>query len=184
MPRRITRRKRIFFACEGESEQSYGTLLHRLIEQEGRLHIEAVIPHGAGGDPLAIVERSVRSLQSRENRGSRYLAKAILLDADKLGENPQRDRQIDALADRHGLHIIWQRPCHEAFLLRHVPGHQSLRPATSKEAYERLIAVWRGYRKGAATALLLSYIGLDGIALACKEERELQRFLQAISYFS
>ena len=182
--RGIPRRKRILFACEGESEQSYGTLLHRLVEHNRRLHIDAVIPPPGRGDPLAIIERSIRFLHARQSSRAPYLVRAVILDADKRGENPQRDRQIDALASRHDLHVIWQSPCHEAFLLRHVAGQQTLRPSTSKEAHDRLASVWKDYRKGSPTAFLLKYIGLDEIALACQVEQELQRFLQAISYFS
>jgi hypothetical protein len=180
---RIARRKRIFFACEGESEQSYGTLLHRLIEHEGHIHIDAIIPHG-GGDPLSIVQHSIRVCKGRELRGSSYSAKAVLLDSDRMGENLERDRQIEPLARQHGLHIIWQKPCHEAFLLRHIASHHARRPATSKEALDTLIEAWPDYQKGSPTTFLLKYIGLDEIALACKIEVEFASLLNFIRYFS
>jgi len=130
------------------------------------------------------VERSIRVLQGREVRGSRYWAKAILLDADRLGKSPGRDRLIEPLAKEHDLHVVWQRPCHEAFLLRHIAGYQNRQPTTSKEAHDRLIGAWPDYQKGSPAAFLLKYLSLKEIALACTVEPELASFLKSIKYFS
>ena len=183
MPRRIARRKRIFFACEGESEQSYGTLLDRLIEQDGRLHIEAVIPHGAGGDPLSIVERSVRFLQ---------VAKTV---APAIWQRPSYSTRTSWAKILKGIVRSMPWPIGTGCTLfgrGHATKHFLCvmlrvispydRPPPRKPVKD--LSPYGGAIEGAATALLSSYIGLDGIALACKEERELRRFLQSINYFS
>ncbi|WP_458438079.1 hypothetical protein [Methylorubrum extorquens] len=118
---RIPQRRRVFLACEGESEQSYGALLSRLINaRHARTHLDIVLVQPGGGDPLAIVEQAIRLLNLRARRFGTYTSRAVLLDTDKLGLTPGRDKQIESLADRHSLDLIWQSPCHEALLLRHL----------------------------------------------------------------
>ncbi|MGO6694436.1 hypothetical protein ACCS54_20525 [Rhizobium johnstonii] len=59
MKRRITipQRKRTFLGCEGESEQSYGALLARIVgKQKTDFFLDTVLLRPGGGDPLALVE--------------------------------------------------------------------------------------------------------------------------------
>jgi hypothetical protein len=51
--------------------------------------------------------------------------RAVLLDTDRRGQAPQRDMRMVELAQRTRLRLIWQEPCHEAFLLRHLEGCQT-----------------------------------------------------------
>jgi hypothetical protein len=145
-PRRTFRpqRQRIFLGCEGESERGYGALLARLVEHHRKVHLESV-PLG-GGDPLAIVEQAVRQHRRRVARGD-YVYRAILLDADTLGRTPQRDDTARNLAASHGFGLIWQAPCHEAFLLLHLADGAALRPQTSADASQALMRLWPEYRK-------------------------------------
>ena len=41
-------RRRVFLGCQGESERSYATLLHKLVERTHGLHIDAVLLNRGG----------------------------------------------------------------------------------------------------------------------------------------
>jgi hypothetical protein len=177
-------RLRIFFGCEGESEQSYGTMLHKLIEDQGRLHIDAIPLQPGGGDPLAIVERALLLIQRREREyGARYAHRAVLLDHDKIDNCPSRDQQIQAHIVAGKIQLIWQYPCHEALLLRHIPGCHALRPLLPADAFQKLLSYWPDYRKGVPTAYLQQRLSIDDLRRACTVESELSAFLNTIGYF-
>lgn len=166
-PRRlIPQRRRMFVGCEGESEQGYAALLARLIE-EARLavHLDAVLLQPGGGDPLAIVERAATRVHEREGRrGDPYDRRFVVLDDDKLGQTPQRDQRIAGVAANAGLHIIWQSPCHEAVLLRHLEGCAQLRPPSTPVAGQQLAARWPGYEKAMPAARLAQRLDYAAIA--------------------
>lgn len=180
---RIPQRRRIFLACEGESEQSYGALLSRLIDvQHRRTYLDIVLVQPGGGDPLAIVERATRLMRERVRRFGAYAARAVLLDTDKLGLNPERDGRIEALAERDGLRLIWQKPCHEALLLRHLDGCAALRPVDTARAVDELQRRCGGYRKGMAAMRLATFIDARGVLRAAAVEPALDDFLTAIEF--
>jgi hypothetical protein len=177
-------RRRVFLGCEGDSERSYGTFLHQLVASNGRLHIETVVLQPGGGDPLAIVERAVAIIKRKEREfGSAYAVRAILLDQDKFGSNAMRDQRIPALVNVGGIHLIWQRPTHEALLLRHIPGCQTHQPPSAADALARLRGHWPDYSKGMSAAYLAGKITLDHVRGACGVEVELNEFLTKIGYF-
>jgi hypothetical protein len=49
-----------------------------------------------------------------------YLHRAVLIDADRLGQAPHRDAQIAPIAQAARIRVVSQRPCHEALLLRYL----------------------------------------------------------------
>src|SRR5271163_2170925 len=127
--RLIPQRRRVFLGCEGESERGYGALVNRLLETRRQdVHLDIALLKPGGGDPLALIELAVRRITEGERkRESPYVHRAVLLDADRRGQSPARDARIPALAATARLRIIWQEPCHEALLLRHLDGCWSLR---------------------------------------------------------
>lgn len=182
-PRIIQQRRRIFLGCEGESEQSYGVLLARLVEMHHRrVHIDAVVLQPGGGDPLAIVERAVEAMRRRAASNGAYAAQALLLDRDKLGLAPERDARIEGLALRHGFLLIWQEPCHEALLLRHLPGCGTLRPGSTERAAAELRARWPGYRKGLPAVQLGIRLTEAAVLQAASEDAALTALLGAIEF--
>jgi hypothetical protein len=171
----IRPRKRVFLGCEGESERSYGRLLALLLEARGtHWHLDAV-PLG-GGDPLTLVERSWDHVQ----RHGRYDRHAILLDRDRLGEDAARDQRMEAIAGKVKLQLIWQEPCHEALLLRHLEGCQSLRPTSSDEALKQLGRHWPEYEKAMPAQRLVERIGEAALLRVLAVEPELRDFLVAL----
>jgi hypothetical protein len=177
-------RRRVFFGCEGESERSYGTLLHQLVHERGHLHIDTSLLQPGGGDPLALVERAYDEIRRRERQfGGRYVFRALLLDRDRWGVTPARDQRIQGIVTAAKLHLIWQRPTHEAFLLRHLPGCMNLQPQTPADALDQLLQRWPDYVKGAPTQYLRARLTIDHVGAVCGVEPDLGHFLAAIRYF-
>lgn len=172
-------RRRIFVACEGDSERGYAALLQRLADQSGlAIHLDARKCHG--GDPLAIVEAAVNEMSSRSIRHGSYVTQAILLDADRRDDVPDRTARADRLIRANGFHAIWSAPCLEALLLRHIPGYEHLQPATTALALQQLQVRWPEYGKGMTAGELRSRIDLSAVVRVAEVTPELRSFLVAI----
>jgi hypothetical protein len=157
-------------------------LLQRVADEQLNLHlvIDRQLLHG--GDPLAVVEGACQKAQGRARNHGGFYARAVLLDADKLGQVPDRDHRIQPLADAEGFLLVWQRPCHEALLLHHLPGCQTLKPSdaiTAKAALERR---WPEYRKPMPAARLSEHIGLAQIEAAASVEAGLRDLLLLLGF--
>lgn len=175
-------RRRIFLGCEGESERSYGTFLHQIRAQSGTLHIEAVLLPPGGGDPLAIIDRAHAEIKRIERLYGSYAMRAVLLDKDRYNPNDDRGRLIGPLLAKADIHPIWQSPCHEALLLRHLPGCHTLRPPTAAEAMAALRRHWPDYQKGASAAYLSARLRIEHISRAAGVERDLAAFFAKAGY--
>lgn len=175
-------RKRLFIGCEGESERGYAALLQRCAEVDGLLvHIDPVLLQPGGGDPFAIVERALALMRQRERRhGDPYAGRFVLLDTDKLGQAPQRDVRARQVAESAGLMLVWQEPCHEALLLRHLENCATLRPATAALAFQQLIQRWPEYRKGMAAVRLAERIDIAGARRVAQHDDVMAALLRAI----
>jgi len=180
----IPQRRRVYLGCEGESERSYGALISRLLENrrhDMHLHLDLLRP--GGGDPLALIELAQKRAAAGERKSeSPYVRRAVLMDADRLGQSPPRDAQMLLIAQAAHIQIIWQRPCHEALLLRHLEGCQHLRPPTPMQALADLRQHWREYVKGMAAIQLSDRIDHAALRRALQVEPELADFLASIGY--
>ena len=108
--------------------------------------------------------------------------RAVLIDGDRLGQAPIRDGQIAPIAQAARIRIIWQRPCHEALLLRHLEGCQQLQPPTSPQTLAELRQRWPEYGKGMPALRLADRIDAGAIQRALQVEIELAGFLADIGY--
>ena len=182
-PRRIRRRRRIFVGCEGVSERGYIVLLQQFADREGcAVHIEAKILTGAG-DPLALAQRASAEISIGEQQPKqRYATRFLMFDTDRVGQNPDRDKEFRRLVNRNRLIPVRQQVCFESLLLRHFDGHSNDRPATSSDSLRQLRKVWPEYRKGMLAADLAKQIGLGDVERAAKSERnrDLRELLAAI----
>ena len=176
----IPQRRRIFFGCEGVSERSYGQYLQLHADDLGlHLYLDTVIARG--GSPLAVVDRCVNELHRRKIRQGRFRHRAILLDRDRLGESPGDLATITKLAQQHGLNVIWQNENHEAFLLRHFPDCQSLRPSGDRSETE-LRRRWPEYQKPMSARQLFTRLPFVCLANVCCVENDLARFLSDLGF--
>ncbi len=171
----IPQRLRVFLGCEGESERSYAALLQQLIPN---VHLNTKVL--GGGDPLALIEKAIRLIASDVPRRAPYAVMGLLLDEDRLGQDADRDRRAIEKATASSLHLIWQRPCHEAILLRHLPGCEHLRPQTSELALLQLLRYWPQYSKGTSAVELSHHIGEQELRQVLPVEPELGTFLRAL----
>lgn len=136
----IPQRRRIFLGCEGESERGYATFLGQHLRERVGLHIalNTEVLQPGGGDPLALVQLAVQKIARNERNHGPYQTKAVLLDSDRLGVDLARDRQMRELARERKIRLIFQEPCHEGFLLRHLNGCAQHRPPTAAIAFAAL----------------------------------------------
>ena len=175
----IPQRRLAFVGCEGDSELAYVALLNDIATARSvhiRFQAEALNP--GAGDHCALVESAAARLGHRKRQGTRYAATAVLLDRDQWGTSSARDARSIAVAGRYGLLLVWQRPNHEAVLLRHLDGCQALQPP-APVSLDELKKRWPEYNKGAMTAARLgARIGYRQIVQACTVEAELRAFLQ------
>jgi hypothetical protein len=98
-------------------------LLQLLANETEGIHIHLDVQDLRGGDPLAIVEAAVDRLTRQIRNHGAFVASALLLDADRIGQDPSRDIQILPLAQQNRLLLVWQRPCHEAHPIAKVCSH-------------------------------------------------------------
>jgi hypothetical protein len=180
--RPVPPRQRIFLGCEGESERGYGAFLGEILQNDGyHVHVDTVLLK-TGGDPLAIVELACHRVVENERKRGRYAIRAVLLDADRLGQTPARDVRIEPIAAAAYLRLIWQRPSHEALLLRHLDGCRDLRPASAALAEQELTRRWPEYEKGMSAARLAARLGVRELRQALEVEHDLAAFLADLGF--
>ena len=147
--RRVSRprKKPVFLAGEGLSERGYGRWLSRLAAEA---HVPVAIRAEAlrGGDPLDLIEQAIDRLRTVERQRIPYRTRGVLLDSDLRGQSSERDAEAMHLARNKRMHLIWQEPSHEAFLLRHFAGYENHRPPDQASAERLLWRVWPDLKKG------------------------------------
>jgi hypothetical protein len=174
-------RRRIFLGCEGDSERGYVALLGQLLQESGcHVHLNSVLL--TGGDPLTLVELACRRVQENERKRGPYSICAVLLDFDRVSQAPDRHARVERVAANAGFRLIWQRPCHEALLLRHLHGCRDLQPLTCALAQQELRRQWPGYEKGLSRTRLAARLGLGELRQALEVERDLAGFLSDLGF--
>ena len=167
---RRVRRCPVFLGCEGESEQAYCQLLaDMLCLQAINVHLEVVLIGEGAGDPLAKIRKAIKKVDGYETKRSVFWKKAVLIDSD-IAETGNGQAAAEKLAEQHGIMIIWQTPCHEAFLLRHLPDCKTHRPPTSSLARSALEAKWPAYKKPMNRRELSQWINKERINQAISVE--------------
>jgi hypothetical protein len=176
-------RLRIFLGCEGESERGYGAFLGQLLQINGcHVHLDTVLLRPNGGDPLALVELACRRVVENERKRGRYAFRAVLLDADRMGQMRVRDVRILPVAAAARLRLIWQRPCHEALLLRHLDGCRDRQPATTALAEQELKRHWPEYEKGMSAVRLAARLGARELRQALEVEHDLAALVSDLGF--
>lgn len=176
----IRPRRRVFLGCEGESERGFGGALQWFLDESGPHVYLDLVTLEPGGDPLALVDRAKCRIEERQRKHGSYERRAVLLDADRLGQKPDRDAQIQGLARSAKMTLIWQHPCHEALLLRHLIGCGQLRPQSCADAFTALRRRWPDYKKGLSAVELAERIGEQQIRQAMAVEPEFGNFLRSL----
>lgn len=177
----IRPRKRVFFSCEGISERNYAQYIRKIAEDNNLpIYFDCKNVIG-GGDPLKIVEDSIKIIQRNIRNHGGYVAKTIMLDSDKLGASKERDSKIPGLIRKHKINLIYSNPNIEGLLLRHFQGYENAIPSVSKSMSE-LQKVWPEYFKGVDAKTLYRKLGPEGLKRACQVEMNLRDFLISIGF--
>ena len=173
-------RKPIFVGCEGESERGYIAFISDLAEN-ARLpvFIKPVLLSPAG-DPMARVEKAIRLINDNRRKRIDYALRFILMDSDQIALAPDRAERAIVLANEHRISIMWQRPCHEALLLRHFAGHATKRPTTSTVSGRELLKLWPIYSKPMSRVSVANTLDYDAVCRAAMVEQDLMEFLVAV----
>ena len=176
-------RLRVFLGCEGQSEQSYGKRLEALLNEPRRqFHFDTVLLQPGAGDASVLIRVALAKMHREEAKYGAYDHRAMLLDSDMRGVAPDRMLHAIAEAEKRGVLLIWQDPCHEALLLRHLEGTQTKRPKTAGQASAALQRAWRGYSKPMQAADLKLRIDRAAVLRAAAVETGLRDFLNMIGF--
>jgi RloB-like protein len=178
-------RRPVFLGCEGLSEVGYGALIRDILNsQREDIHLDVKLLKPGGGDPLALLEIAESILIRARRQGGYvpYKLAGILLDCDLLGKDKNRDKKAFKIAEENHIKLIWQNPCHEALLLRHIKNCETLQPSTNKAAFDRLKKEWPDYSKGMSKSKLEQLIAHDDILRAASVESDLKEFLISVGY--
>lgn len=180
-PPHIPQRRPVYIGCEGASEVSYAGFLQDLL-RAADLPVHLIVEElGPGaGDPLARVELAVRRLAHLRRTRTAPAERFVLLDDDQAQRDPQRaDRAKRAAADKD-IVIVWQRPCFEAVLLRHLDGRAAHRPPDTPGAGRALLRDWPEYQKPMNRADLARRLDLAAVLRAAAVEPELDALLRCL----
>ncbi len=179
----VLRRRPVFLGCEGESEQAYSQVLGDIVRQHiPSIHLEVVLLGAGAGSPLAKIRKATKKIAEYERKRSRLWRKAVLIDSDTAEQNPVQKADVESLASQYEIRIIWQSPCHEAFLLRHLPNCSQLRPPTSVLSNSTLVRNWPTYQKPMTRVEIARMIDIDRIKQALQVEDELRAFLADLAW--
>jgi hypothetical protein len=144
-------------------------------------HLEVVNLSPGAGDPSARLRKAAQEIVRRRKRRSEFGLRVALLDSDQIDRDVQLRRQANRLAQELDIRIIWQEPCHEAFLLRHLDGFAQNRPPTCAFAEAILKSDWPDYRKPMTKIQLARRIDLDAVRRAAAVEPSLSAFLSEVN---
>lgn len=174
----IQQRRPVYIGCEGASEAAYAAFLQDLL-RAANLPVHLVIKQLApgAGDPLARVDMAVRQLTQLRRTRTDPADCFVLLDYDQVERNPQRAEQVERKANENEIVIVWQRPCFEAVLLRHIQGCTDRRPPDTPEAGRTLAQEWPEYRKGMTRRDLAKRLDRNAVLRAATVEPELRDLL-------
>jgi hypothetical protein len=177
----IPLRRQIFVGCEGKSEAGYVALLQdfaRAANLPIYLNIKELAP--GAGDPLARVEMAVRLIKQESATRIAPSSSFVLLDEDQTVLAPARAETARQLAMQKNITIVWQRPCFEAVLLRHLPGCHTRRPPDTPGAGNALQGEWAEYAEPMDRAALARRLDLTAVSRAAGVEPELAALLRVI----
>ena len=124
----LQKKKLVMLGCEGKSERAYAALLNRFIKESNLpVRIRSLSLEHAS-DPLSRVQLLLRKVQTKKKQ---FHWMGILLDSDQTqGERANsRAQEARRLARARGINLIWQNPCHEGLLLKHMPGQEKSNPS-------------------------------------------------------
>jgi hypothetical protein len=174
-------KKQIYIGCEGASEAGYAALLQDFVnDADLAVHLKIDDLGPGAGDPLARVEMAVMRIAHHTKKRTAPAASFVLLDTDQLALDQQRGEKAKRLATDNKITLVWQDPCFEAVLLRHLPRRATHRPPDSKRAGDALVKEWPEYRKPMLRVHLATRIDMTAVQRAAVVEPDLVHLLREL----
>lgn len=175
-PDKVKRRRVVFIGVEGRSDRAFATFLQRRCDEKG-LHLHLIIKAGNGGDSVSIVEDAARYL--KRHSGKKDIGdKLVLLDSDRIVQDRHAGRDVQNVASKEKLEIIFFSPNLEGLLLRLHRGYEN-RQITGN-AMRELRKVWPEYSKKLTADQLDPRFGLSDLVRAARYDKGLQRLLEIL----
>lgn len=179
----IRSRQPVFLGCEGESEQAYCVVIADIVKQSiNNVHLEVILLGEGAGSPLAKIKKAIKKINHYERTRSKFWKKAVLIDSDLIEHDLEQKNETERLATSRGIRIIWQQPCHEAFLLRHLPECAEFRPQTSDRANSELVRNWPNYMKPMTRFQIAKRIDHARLTQVIRVENGLREFLNEVGW--
>lgn len=180
-PPYIAQRRPVYIGCEGASEASYARFLEDLVRKAG-LPVHLVVDELApgAGDPLARVEMAINRLTHLRRTRTSPADRFLLLDHDQVALDRNRAQKAQRLAADKKIIIIWQDPCFEAVLLRHLDGRTGHRPPDTLSTERALVRDWPEYKKPMTRTDLAKRLNLQAVLRAASVEPGLETLLRCI----
>lgn len=182
--RRSVRRQKlpVLLFCEGESELGYGKFLNIVAARSDRpLHF--ISENLRGGNSETLVLRALKKIENTP-RYRNISHRALILDSDRPSENSGSHQSAITIANNNRIILLWQRPCHEAFLVRHFARYQSHEPPTAEIAFQLLKSEWPNYRKGLQGSEYAACLSEKNIQISRETFTEYDEFLKSIRWFT
>lgn len=178
----IRKRRRFFFAVEGESEQSFVKWLQILSdEEELGIHLQVFVLDGGGFKSM--LEKAVREREkSRRTRGI-YRGCFLLVDGDRENEGDWPISRFKEQAKGERFVAFIQRPNFEGVLVRLRPGFEAKNPG-KKEAEGLLKRHWPNYEKPENAEALRKRFTLADLRRAARRDDELGSLLKHLGFSS
>ena len=159
---------------------AYGQLLYDLARQAGcHVHLEVAGLIPGAGDPMARITRARKEIAKRVGRRTKFSAQFVLMEIDQVESHGLNLASIEKAAAEQDIKIVWQTPCHEGLLLRHLAPNQTA-PVTSDATIRELKKRWPAYDKPLTRAQLAKLLDVDQVLAAAAQEPALTVLLTEI----
>lgn len=177
----IPQRRLVFVGGEGASEVAYVGHLQYLARVAGLpVHIEISDLGRGAGDPLARIRLAVQQLDRLARTRIEPPDRFVMLDRDQAEREPAGAERARRLAEERRITIVWQDPCFEALLLRHMPSCATLLPPDNVEALRVLRRHWPEYTKPMSSIALRHQLDVDSLRRAADVEPDLAQLLRCL----
>jgi|SRR5581483_475827 len=177
MRRPVRVRTRFFVAVEGESEQSFVKWLQLLSEESCHIHLDCVVL--AGGGFKSMLTKAVRFHHRHCLSRGTYADRFLIVDADRSEQDDCSIAELTKAATEKKFHVFAQKPNHEGFLLRLLPG-MAQKTVHAKSAIAELQAAWPTYHKPVNALALQRRFTLADLHRLARHDSGLHDFLTRI----
>lgn len=170
-------RKRIYFAVEGESEQSFIKFLQQISDQNN-IHVHLDCEVLGGGGYKTMMERAITYRSRSEKKKGKTKIPILIVDTDRAEkhEDGWTLKKLTSEANKHHFDICFQKPNLEGLLLRMFPGNEDVYVSASS-ANRQLLKAWRNYEKPADSRTLMNKFSHDDLIRTAKSDSDLRGLL-------